>query len=149
MTDPRRPFVGAVIAGWLVIANENDRGVVRTWLRCVACGRVRERGRYGIDQHLRRCVCRKLRPDVTPDEVVHLDALPFAEDVACQRFVDAHPGGATLEEIARVVGFTRERVRQLEEQALSAFRRAAAKVGDIDAEDWARLAQNLLEGRAA
>ncbi len=46
------------------------------------------------------------------------DRTPYEEDEACQKFVAAHPGGATLGEIAEYMGVTRERVRQIEFGAL-------------------------------
>lgn len=42
----------------------------------------------------------------------------FDDDLEAQAFVDAHPDGATLEEIGETLGRTRERVRQLETAAL-------------------------------
>ena len=39
--------------------------------------------------------------------------VPYEQDVACQIVVAAHPGGMMLEEVAEVMGLTRERVRQI------------------------------------
>jgi len=36
-----------------------------------------------------------------------------------ERFIDEHPGGATLEEVGAAFGLTRERVRQIEQRAIA------------------------------
>lgn len=43
---------------------------------------------------------------------------PWECDAAAQRFVAEHPGGATLDEVGEFFGISRERVRQIEVQAL-------------------------------
>ena len=55
-----------------------------------------------------------------------IDRVSYEEDQRCQHFVGSHPGGATLGEIAAYLGVTRERVRQIECQALQ-------KLADYDA----------------
>lgn len=57
------------------------------------------------------------------------DVLPWESDRWAQRWVAAHPGGATLAEVGEAIGVTRERVRQLEENGLRKFERAARKQG--------------------
>ena len=54
---------------------------------------------------------------------MRVDRTPFEEDEACQKFIEAHPGGATLGEIADYMGVTRERVRQIEFGALRKLER--------------------------
>lgn len=55
--------------------------------------------------------------------------LPWHADVASQEFVDLHPGGATLEEVAVELGLVRERIRQIEERALAKLASAARRPG--------------------
>ena len=57
------------------------------------------------------------------------DALPWEADRWARAWVDAHPGGATLEEVGKALGVTRERVRQVEEMGMRKFERAARKQG--------------------
>jgi DNA-binding CsgD family transcriptional regulator len=45
--------------------------------------------------------------------------LPYEQDEACQRLIAENPTGLGLAEIARLFNCSRERVRQLEAQALS------------------------------
>lgn len=45
--------------------------------------------------------------------------LPYEEDVECQRLIAENPSGLGLAEIARLFKCSRERVRQLEAQALA------------------------------
>lgn len=49
--------------------------------------------------------------------------LPFEDDSAAQRFVDAHPTGALLEDVGRALGLSKERVRQLVDEALAKLHR--------------------------
>jgi len=44
-------------------------------------------------------------------------------------FVDAHPCGANLSEVGDALGVCRERIRQIEVQALRNFARAARRMG--------------------
>jgi transcriptional regulator with XRE-family HTH domain len=46
----------------------------------------------------------------------------YADDVAAQLFVLAHPGGAAHESVAEALGVTRQRVAQIEEVALRKLR---------------------------
>lgn len=46
------------------------------------------------------------------------ELLLYEDDCYAQRFVEAHPHGATLDEVGDALGIVRERVRQIEEQAL-------------------------------
>lgn len=55
--------------------------------------------------------------DASPRRVA-FETLPFAEDAETVAFVEAHPDGATLDEIGEWLGVTRERVRQMEADAL-------------------------------
>ncbi len=53
-------------------------------------------------------------------------ALPSGECV--EAWIDAHHGGASLEEIAGEWGLTRERIRQIEAAALGKLRRALERL---------------------
>lgn len=48
----------------------------------------------------------------------HAD-VPYELDRDCQRFIAEHQGGATLDEVGQFFGVSRERVRQIEAQALA------------------------------
>lgn len=61
---------------------------------------------------------------------------PYAEDVACQRLVAAHPGGMELAEIGAAMGLTHQRVQQIEAQALANLERRLRLIG-ITAEAFA------------
>lgn len=52
------------------------------------------------------------------------DALEYEHDQWAQDFVRRHPKGGTLDQVAASLGITRERTRQLEEQALAKLRHA-------------------------
>lgn len=68
-------------------------------------------------------------PDDIDERTRIVEELAFAEDELTQLFMRAHPGGATLEEVADFLGITRERVRQLENAAALAARRRAPLAG--------------------
>lgn len=54
----------------------------------------------------------------------------YAKDIACQLFVAVFRGGSTLDSIAEALGVSRERVRQIEGEAMAKLR-ARLKVGDV------------------
>lgn len=54
----------------------------------------------------------------TTEERVAWESTRYVDDIETQLFVNAFPGGATLEEIGEFLGVTRERVRQMEADAL-------------------------------
>ncbi len=64
--------------------------------------------------------------------------MPWSEDVASQEFVEAHRGGATLEEVGEELGLTRERVRQIEAVALRKLVPRLALVG-VEPDDVAAM----------
>lgn len=70
----------------------------------------------------RRTSPRRRGPTVIPADAsprrVAFETLPFAEDPEAVAFVEAHPDGATLDEIGEWLGVTRERIRQMEGDAL-------------------------------
>jgi Fe2+ transport system protein FeoA len=56
-------------------------------------------------------------------------ALAYEDDVEAQRFVDEHPNGATLDEVGVALGLSRERVRQIEADAVANLVRRLRLVG--------------------
>lgn len=67
-----------------------------------------------------------------PRPVCTINDEPFALDPVAQAFVRKHPDGATLEEVGEAFGVSRERIRQIEEQALRHLRmRIALGFGDL------------------
>jgi hypothetical protein len=71
----------------------------------------------GLPRHRHRSARRPLLDDVTP----------FEHDVVARLFVRLHPNGAPLEVIAALFDVTRERIRQIEAQALKKLARACAR----------------------
>lgn len=71
------------------------------------------------------------RPPVKlPPEVKHVrDTAPWHADREAQELVAAHPTGLTLEEVGAHFGVTRERIRQIEAQALRKLRAGASLSG--------------------
>lgn len=65
---------------------------------------------------------------------------PWHEDAASREFVDAHPGGALLEDVAVELGLTRERIRQIEAVALRKLAMRLPLVGIVEADVLAMLA---------
>lgn len=65
-----------------------------------------------------------------------VDPRPYSEDIAAQLFVATFPDGATLEQIGEAFGVTRERIRQVEVDALETLRNRAAAHG-LDERDLA------------
>lgn len=119
----------------LRVTSSKRRGVV--WLVRCACGNESKVPaaslRQGYPRTCRDCHNRSQRPGVgaptvpefTPSLLqgsqghpYHLNDLPFEDDPEAQRFVEENPSGATLSEIGACLGVTRERVRQIEEEAL-------------------------------
>ena len=69
---------------------------------------------------------------------------PFEEDEACQQLIREHPNGMRLEQIGEALRCSRERVRQLEAQAIRKLRRAGFNVRELakmkdDADELERL----------
>lgn len=78
-----------------------------------------------------------------------LAELPWDEDARAQWFAHRNPGGAPLEVIAREYGYTRERIRQIEERALAKLRFQLGVRG-IDGEDFSfELLRTMLDAQLA
>lgn len=59
----------------------------------------------------------------TPWEGLVDPSLPYEEDVVAQLFVSHFTGGAPRGEVAAALGYSREWVRQIEKEAMEAFRK--------------------------
>ena len=71
--------------------------------------------------------------DGSVSEVPLIDkTTPYERDVACQLFVATFAGGASLEAIALALGVSRERVRQIESEALRKLAGPAREQIDIE-----------------
>lgn len=88
--------------------------------RCPVCdGPTRRRGsNCTACRHVHR------RPGALVDA-----ATPYADDIACQLIVSAYPDGLTLAEVGEAMGFTRERARQIEANAVEQFAKRCALAG--------------------
>lgn len=56
---------------------------------------------------------------VTPPELRHWHELPWEDDEAAQYVVASHPEGLPFEHVGELMGITRQRVEQIERQALA------------------------------
>lgn len=127
-----------------------QRVEARTAERCVeAFGEVRPVREWAEDAAVRDAALRRRLASMHAEVALQLpaharvkrDALPgmpgswtwwlldYEDDLWAQTFVAAHPGGATLEEVAAALGIVGERVRQIEEVAMRKCRRAASELG--------------------
>lgn len=70
--------------------------------------------------------------DASPLRVA-FETLPYEADIETQLFVSAFPQGATLEECGEWLGVTRERVRQMEGEALVSLARELRRAGITEA----------------
>lgn len=75
------------------------------------------------------------------------DALPWEADRWARAWVAAHPGGATLDEVGKALGVTRERVRQVEESGMRKFEREARRCG-VAMRDLLEVLREVRERRA-
>lgn len=97
--------------------------------RCRVCGEDFDRRRYdeegrvvGVNRDTRTCPRHRwLR---RPGGALIDKDTPYEEDVACQLFVATFRGGATLDAIAMALGVSRERVRQIQNEAVKKLRAA-------------------------
>lgn len=101
-----------------------DRSM-RAGISCTSCRSLHARPGAEVDGHTR-----------------------YTADAAAQAFVASHPGGATLETVAESFGLTRERVRQIEEQALARLRRLLPVAG-VAAHDVVDMLMSRHEDRRA
>lgn len=110
---------------------------------CRVCGAVFDRRRrnaagkvVGSSSDTQTCPeHRWLRASAKNTVLVDKDT-KYVDDTACQLFVAVFKGGATLDSIAEALGVSRERVRQIEGDALVHLRAELKKNGlDINLED--------------
>lgn len=59
----------------------------------------------------------------------------YEDCAASQMFVNAHPHGATLDEIGAFFGVSRERIRQVEQQAMAKLAAARPELADLLSND--------------
>jgi hypothetical protein len=89
---------------------------------CRVCGAVFDRRRYDASGRInganRSPTCPKHRWRRGTDEPLVDRDTPYEDDVGCQLFVSTFRGGATLDAIAEAFGVSRERVRQIETEAV-------------------------------
>lgn len=98
---------------------------------CTVCGEP-----VSVRKYLRcdRCVEAGV---VAPSGPARIDGITrYDDDPECQRFVEEHPGGASIYEIGDALGISGERVRQIEAVALRRLRARLALVG-LSIEDLA------------
>lgn len=100
-------------------------------------GRAVCRGCFG-EHRVEECpkISRRKRPNPWTD-------LEWEQHPEAMRAVQEHPDGMTLEEIGRLMGVTRERVRQIEAQALRKLMAACGieegQEGDEDGDGFAEI----------
>lgn len=70
--------------------------------------------------------------------------VPWEQDDRARALVAKNPGGMTLKEVGDYFGLTRERIRQIEEQALYSIRR---ELGTFDPELGREIIENLARNR--
>ncbi len=116
---------------------------MRTCTRCGVDKRLgqfkRLSGRDGWRSHCRACEAAAMRlwraahpvrlPNkshtaLRPDMVRAVNELPYSQDDWSWYVVESHPNGLVLDEIAQLLGVSRERIRQIEEQAIAKLKRA-------------------------
>lgn len=96
--------------------------------RCTSCGRLRPREDLSRTGRCTDCGSAHVERAFARGAIVH-PTLAYALDEAAQRFVAEHPDGATLDEVGAAIGMTRERIRQIEDDAIAKMRRRAPLAG--------------------
>ena len=106
---------------------------------CRICGAVFDRRRrdetgrvLGVNRDTTTCA--KHRWIRRSENLVDKET-PYERDVACQLFVQTFGSSATLDMIAEALGISRERVRQIELEALRKLREAGLSVFGLDPAD--------------
>lgn len=106
---------------------------------CRVCGEVFDRRRYrlgkvvGINATTKTCAKHRWLRKV--GEVLVDKDTPYRRDVACQLFVATFRGGATLDAIAEAIGVSRERVRQIEGEAIAKLQGLGLPAFGVDPDD--------------
>lgn len=106
---------------------------------CRVCGELFDRRRYkggkvvGMNRETQTCPRHRwLR---RAGEVLVDKETPYRRDVACQLFVATFRGGATLDAIAEALGVSRERVRQIENEAKAKLQALGLAAFGVDPDD--------------
>jgi hypothetical protein len=81
----------------------------------------------------RRPKPRIVRETRTAEERDRFEQTRYEDDPDVQRFIEEHPDGAMLDEIGAYLGVSRERVRQLETEALVSLARGLRRAGVTEA----------------
>ena len=121
----------------MIITAHGQSGTLDQWCARLGVSRRTIRSRidvYGADRALR--MTKYGRSTVQFEHSID-DVTPYEEDEECQRIVRDNPDGATLEIIGATMGVCRERIRQIEEEALEKLRlglRIIEAVGEMRAE---------------
>lgn len=105
---------------------------------CRVCGAAFDRRRYvdgrivGANRETQTCLAHRYQ---RTSGVLVDKHTPYEEDTACQMFVAAFPGGATLDAIAEAIGVSRERVRQIQSGATRKLGELGLAAFGVDASD--------------
>lgn len=59
---------------------------------------------------------------------------PYEQDTEAQRFVEEHPEGATLDEVATALGVSHNLIHKIEQKALAEFQKRLRLVGVSEAD---------------
>jgi transcriptional regulator with XRE-family HTH domain len=89
--------------------------------RTLQAVRIRALGSAGVDSGHRRDRRTLLLPGFPG--ALSWDATPWREDAVARAFVEEHPDGATVEEVAAALGLTTRQVERIIEQAARKMRR--------------------------
>lgn len=133
------------IAQWAAQPEVRALGISRQTLR----SRMDDPARWPGDTAITTRPCRGMPPTCLArrsNETPLVDReTRYVDDIAAQLFVATYPDGCGLGEIGDAFGFTRERARQIESEALHSFRARCALMG-INGAD---LAHSLAARRAS
>lgn len=105
---------------------------------CIVCGDPFDRRRRNAEGRViganpKTATCERHRSIRKASGLILIDKTTrYENDVACQLFVSVFAGGATLEAIAEAIGVSRERVRQIEEEAIRKLRAAGLSAFDLE-----------------
>jgi DnaJ-domain-containing protein 1 len=107
----------------------DDLEIVESYVRHMA----RRHGRDGFEAFARRIIAKRQDAESIPaghPGSLSWSKLAWEDDVHAQYAVECHPRGMTLDEIGELMGLTRQRVEQIEKEALRKVQRALARRGE-------------------